>query len=746
MITYTFSGQHAQAATLPPVPAGLKSTFTLGLSSSPGNISWMTGSGARWDTRYQYLGGGANTGSSWSTWNTPAGAFAAYYMQNSSSAGYVPVFTYYQLLQSSPASGGTEPDKDFNNLNNPSTMNAYFSDFKLLMTQAGAFGKTVIVQIEPDLWGFLQMRSANPNNITAAVASSGLADVASYPNTVSGFAKALVGLRNQYAPNALLGFHISPWASTYGDISTSHDAAFNVAGAAQQTANFYLQTGANFDLMFYDVADRDAAFYQSQGDPNHWWDVNNTTYPNFNRFHQFVAAITSATGKRGMLWQVPLGNTLYRSENNTKNHYQDNRVQYYLNGSGTQHIMDLANAGITGILFGAGEGQQTGYDDAAADGISNPAAINGNNLTATLSDDDGGYLRLQGQAYYNRGAVSLPGGSPSATPTPVTPTATATSVPATATTAPATATATRVPATATATNVPATATATTAPATATTTPAGGSGGQYKVAYTIDNQWAGGYNASVIITNTGSSPVNGWTISWPLASGSLANSWNSTCVVASNRVSCKDAGYNASIGAGGSASFGMQYSGSPFTPTSFVVNNVNVSSGSGAAATPTPTNVPATATATSAPATATSVPATATPTRTSAPATATPTRTAVPTATATPVSGGVVPATWQMTGNVTGTLTSGNTVTINSNFTAPVGANGQYILDVELYDLATGVQLKQWFTTQTFVAGQTIPFVNTWSATPGPYQVRMGLFNTSWALLSWQGDGPIFQIN
>ncbi|MEI6044946.1 MAG: hypothetical protein WCS37_11385, partial [Chloroflexota bacterium] len=424
----TSSTPAVAAQNLPPVPTSLKSTFMLGLGNQPGNFSWMTSSGVKWDARYQYLCGGVNTGTGWATWNSPAGMFATYYMDDSGTAGYLPVLTYYQMLQSSPATGATEGDKDFNNLNNPSTMNAYFADFKLLMDRSKVFGKTVLVHVEPDLWGFLEKLSNDPNTISAAVASSGYADVVSYPNTVSGFAKALVALRNKYAPNVVLAFHVSPWASSVGGLGNSIATA---QSGAQEIANFYLKTGANFDLLFYDIADRDAALYASWGSTSSWWDTNNVNFPNFNQFHQFVATLTTSTGKRGLLWQIPIGNTLYRSMNNTTNHWQDNRVQYYLNSSGNQHLQDAANAGLIGMLFGAGDGQTTSYDDAAGDGVTNPAPINGNNLSTTYADDDGGYLRLQGQAYYARGALSLPTSGttpPTATALP-TATATATALP-----------------------------------------------------------------------------------------------------------------------------------------------------------------------------------------------------------------------------------------------------------------------------------------------------------------------------
>lgn len=291
--------------------------------------------------------------------------------------------------------------------------------------------------------------------------------------------------------------------------------------------------------MFYDIADRDAALYQSWGDNNHWWDVNNSTYPNFNRFNQFTLAVTTTTGKRGILWQVPMGNTLYKSVNNTNLHWQDNRVQYYLNGTTNQHLQELANNGIVGILFGAG-GQTTNNEDVAGDGITNPNPINGNNLTANYADDDGGNLRLQAKAYYNQGRLALP----------------------------------------------------------------------------------------------------------------------------------------------------QTSG-------------------GATSTPPPSSTPA------------------------------------PTATVKPVTN---PANWQLSANVTGPMTAGSVQTISANFTAPTWASGSYIMDSEVFDLNTGAKVAQWTSKETFVAGQTRTFTNTWQAKSSRYQVRVGLFDPNWKMLYWLQDGPIFQVN
>lgn len=108
-----------------------------------------------------------------------------------------------------------------------------------------------------------------------------------------------------------------------------------------------------------------------------------------------------------MLWQVQIGNTLYAACNNTYNHYQDNRVQYFLQAGNRQHIVDFAAAGVIGILFGRGADGPTNFEDSAGDGVTNPAPINGNTLTSSVSDDDGGFLRFSSKAYYDSVPVPL---------------------------------------------------------------------------------------------------------------------------------------------------------------------------------------------------------------------------------------------------------------------------------------------------------------------------------------------------
>ncbi|MEO3816405.1 cellulose binding domain-containing protein [Plantactinospora sp. B24E8] len=104
-----------------------------------------------------------------------------------------------------------------------------------------------------------------------------------------------------------------------------------------------------------------------------------------------------------------------------------------------------------------------------------------------------------------------------------------------------------------------------------TNPPGGAG--CRVAYTA-NSWNNGFTASVTITNTGSSPINGWTMNYTLPSGQqVTNTWNATVTQSGSAVTARNVGHNGSIAPGATASFGYQgtLSGSYSSPTSFTLN-------------------------------------------------------------------------------------------------------------------------------------------------------------------------------
>jgi Purple acid Phosphatase, N-terminal domain len=378
--------------------------------------------------RYQYLAGGVNTGGGWATWNAD-GQFVTYYIQDSLAQGITPVFTYYMIYQSLPGGAG-EQSAVLANLNSTSTMQAYWADLKLFFRRAGAFpNKPVVLHVEPDMWGYVQQRATNDSgaSVAAKVGSTGVPEVAGLPDTVAGLAQGIVRLRNQYAPNVVLGYHVSVWG-TGVDIALSDPSDSQVDALGNRAGAFYTSLGASFDVAFGEFSDRDAAYMvmvQNKG-PQSWWNSED-----FRRHARFIARFVATSGKRMVMWQIPFGNTKMRAMNNTTHHYQDNRVEWLLDEPGRSHLTAYLNAGVIGFLFGGGNGEVTCACDAAGDGITNPAAINGNITLSYTADDDGGFFHNRAAAYYTIGAMSLPGGSavpPTATPTTspaVTPTQTA---------------------------------------------------------------------------------------------------------------------------------------------------------------------------------------------------------------------------------------------------------------------------------------------------------------------------------
>jgi hypothetical protein len=285
-------------------------------------------------------------------------------------------------------------------------MAAYYNDLKLFFQKAGAAGGPTVLHVEPDLWAYLQQKSTNDNAATvpAKVGSSGQADVAGLPDNVAGFAQAIVRLRNKYAPNVILGYHFSTWG-TGNDIIYSDPPDATVNSLGLRTAHFEQSLGAKFDIAFTDLSDRDAAFKQYvYGDGGASW----YTADDYRRSTVYVGAFARTAGLRVVLWQIPQGNTKMRAENNTWDHYQDNKVEWLVGDTTRGHLNAYAQAGVVAALFGRGADGPTCACDAAGDGVTNPAPINNNNGVSLNADDDGGYFKQQVVNFYSAGLLTLP--------------------------------------------------------------------------------------------------------------------------------------------------------------------------------------------------------------------------------------------------------------------------------------------------------------------------------------------------
>ncbi|MEU1677877.1 cellulose binding domain-containing protein [Micromonospora zamorensis] len=114
---------------------------------------------------------------------------------------------------------------------------------------------------------------------------------------------------------------------------------------------------------------------------------------------------------------------------------------------------------------------------------------------------------------------------------------------------------------------------TTTPPTTTppTTPPASDG--CRVAYTV-NAWNSGLTASISVTNTSSTPVNGWALAFTLPGGqSITSGWNASYAPSSGAVTARNVSYNATIAPNTSVDVGFQatHTGNAGRPSAFTLN-------------------------------------------------------------------------------------------------------------------------------------------------------------------------------
>jgi hypothetical protein len=252
-------------------------------------------------------------------------------------------------------------------------MARYFADWRFLLQQVGS--TVAFLHVEPDFWGFAEQLASDPTTLPAAVASANATDCGSLPNTIAGMGKCMISMTRKYAPNAKVGLQASAW-STNVDVSLNTSASLDVAGEAMKTAAFLAACGeSTADFVVVETSDRDAGYYQTVEMKDTWWDATNATLPDFHQDFAWVTALTEALSVPALWWQTPLGNA---SQNNTTDHYEDNRVDYFF-----AHMSELAAAHGVGAAFGAGT---TG---------------------CTTPESDGGNFVTKANAYFSSGGQSL---------------------------------------------------------------------------------------------------------------------------------------------------------------------------------------------------------------------------------------------------------------------------------------------------------------------------------------------------
>jgi hypothetical protein len=370
----------------PTVATRIGGKLLIGLFENPGG-HWMHDSGVAWNARYAYFTRGWEN-----NWGFGAhdGSFALDYMKSSDSVGLVPAIAYYVMNNYDPM---YREDLFYQKTKDPTTMHGYFSDFLLMMQRCKDFGKPVLIMMEGDGYAYMQTQSQNNPSAYSAIADSGLPELAGVPNTAAGWGQAFLALRKAAgADNALLGMHLSGWASGKDLLY------FQVSDALQPEVDkvytFLSALGLDsYDFLVSDPLDRDSNFYVLTKGEDRWWDMSaaaSISSKSFNRYNEYLRLWQQKAHKPFVLWQIPLGNSYHLDQNNTgqaRGGYKDNRVEYFLGTAA--HTSALVSLGVIALLFGAGTGGQASYgNDLAPSNIS--------------------YIQTLADTFFKAGGLALP--------------------------------------------------------------------------------------------------------------------------------------------------------------------------------------------------------------------------------------------------------------------------------------------------------------------------------------------------
>ncbi|MCX8092565.1 MAG: hypothetical protein N3E50_00175, partial [Candidatus Goldbacteria bacterium] len=429
------------------IPTGLPGQFGFGAIDKADQYApsgphfWKDNQGTTcWDYSYNYLTRG------WPSWYTGSGGinWAGREIQYWEARGQIQVFTFYY----------NNGDRTW--YQNASNMTTYFNDFKTLCQQINSYStRRVIIHIEPDLIGFWRQANVSPTSAgSVQVGGSGFDEtcdgvsINSLPNTLQGWSEALYRIRNQYAPGkAYLAHHFTHWA-TGTDLFVNSHTQSEVNTHVDDMCNYIrnIENNRSYDLFFIDPSDRDADWYYiRQGTASRWTSSEHTftSTRSWGKIGYIVDRISTNLSRRGFFWQIPVGNTYFRTCNNSSNHFRDNSAQEFLPSTSANGASGSpgdaysssdtsrgpgywANVGILGVLFGEG-----GYDEYANpndmthlrdwpnDGTTNPTTnTNGapgfntwGQATSSVSDNEGGYIRAAVARYCSVGKFTLPGGS-----------------------------------------------------------------------------------------------------------------------------------------------------------------------------------------------------------------------------------------------------------------------------------------------------------------------------------------------
>lgn len=270
----------------------------------------------------------------WTTWNSPTGQYLDIVAREADAIGALPMFTLYQI------------DGNPSIITNQTVMPSYWANVRLMFRLIAAYGKPTLVNLEPDLWGFIE----NSGGAGGLAYVNTNPDCAALPNTAAGMAQCLISMARQYAPNAYIGFPPAGWNGGY-----AHDVSFMSAIGAQN-ADFIVAQTQDMDAGCdephpYSANDPGACHPNGGGTP--YWDETNQTHPNFQDHFADLSAYRSGIGNNlpVIWWQTPEG-VPSATSGGVAYHYRDDRVDYFL-----KHPSQLTAIGGLAVVFNGGQNQ-----------------------------------------------------------------------------------------------------------------------------------------------------------------------------------------------------------------------------------------------------------------------------------------------------------------------------------------------------------------------------------------------------
>jgi hypothetical protein len=298
----------------------------------------------------------------WGCWTSPPGGFVPWREAVAAKATYKgspnpqkQFWTWFQLHQLGDMAGQGDTTGAVGAVNRLDLLTLYMNDYRFFLQKIGKSHD--MIHIEPDFWGFARSQG-NLHQLPAQVSGANPTDCGSQEDSVAGLARCLIAMAHKYAPNAGVGLHLTCW---------------DWQGNMQECVKDYADLGAkDADFLVADVSDRDAGWYAkpANGGSNAFW-TDQQAAANL----EWYKTMAESVGKPVVLWQIPLGNM---AQNNTVNHYQDDKVDWFF-----AHMDQLANAHVAALLFGPGHGEQT------------------------TVETDGGNLIRKTIAYHNSGGTAL---------------------------------------------------------------------------------------------------------------------------------------------------------------------------------------------------------------------------------------------------------------------------------------------------------------------------------------------------